>query len=44
LLSSGNLAGTQAVISLLNQRCAAGPGCAHVYRFGITHRTGLRTH
>lgn len=26
LLSSGNLAGTQAVISLLNQRCAAGPG------------------
>ncbi len=26
LLSSGNLAGTQAVISVLNQRCAAGDG------------------
>jgi len=26
LLSSGNLAGTQAVISVLNQRCAGGPG------------------
>jgi putative proteasome-type protease len=31
LLSSGNLAGTQAVISVLNQRCAAGNGTDSLY-------------
>jgi putative proteasome-type protease len=31
LLSSGNLAGTQAVIGVLNQRCAAGDGTANLW-------------
>ena len=31
LLSSGNLAGTQAVIGVLNQRCAAGDGTASLW-------------
>src|SRR5438552_10712322 len=31
LLSSGNLAGTQAVIGVLNQRCAAGDDTAHLW-------------
>lgn len=31
LLSSGNLAGTQAVISVLNQRCTAGDGSDNLY-------------
>jgi putative proteasome-type protease len=31
LLSSGNLAGTQAVIGVLNQRCAAGNGTANLW-------------
>jgi putative proteasome-type protease len=31
LLSSGNLAGTQAVIGVLNQRCAAGDETAHLW-------------
>ena len=31
LLSSGNLAGTQAVIGVLNQRCAAGEAIAHLW-------------
>lgn len=31
LLSSGNLAGTQAVIGVLNQRCAAGEGASHLW-------------
>jgi putative proteasome-type protease len=31
LLSSGNLAGTQAVIGVLNQRCAAGNGVASLW-------------
>jgi putative proteasome-type protease len=32
LLSSGNLAGTQAVIGVLNQRCAAGDAAANLWR------------
>src|SRR5476649_392412 len=32
LLSSGNLAGTQAVISVLNQRCAAGDASSNLWR------------
>jgi putative proteasome-type protease len=32
LLSSGNLAGTQAVISVLNQRCSAGEGTPNLWR------------
>src|SRR6185295_4566783 len=31
LLSSGNLAGTQAVIGVLNQRCAAGEAAANLW-------------
>ncbi len=31
LLSSGNLAGTQAVIGVLNQRCSAGAGVANLW-------------
>jgi putative proteasome-type protease len=31
LLSSGNLAGTQAVIGVLNQRCVAGDGATHLW-------------
>ena len=31
LLSSGNLAGTQAVIGVLNQRCGAGDGAANLW-------------
>ena len=31
LLSSGNLAGTQAVIGVLNQRCAAGDAAANLW-------------
>jgi putative proteasome-type protease len=31
LLSSGNLAGTQAVVSLLNQRCLEGEGVPHLW-------------
>ena len=31
LLSSGNLAGTQAVIGVLNQRCAAGDGAMNLW-------------
>jgi putative proteasome-type protease len=31
LLSSGNLAGTQAVIGVLNQRCVAGEGVSHLW-------------
>jgi putative proteasome-type protease len=31
LLSSGNLAGTQAVIGVLNQRCAAGDASTHLW-------------
>src|SRR5450631_1365920 len=31
LLSSGNLAGTQAVISVLNQRCATGDAAANLW-------------
>src|SRR4029077_10778514 len=31
LLSSGNLAGTQAVISVLNQRCTAGEGTPNLW-------------
>jgi predicted proteasome-type protease len=31
LLSSGNLAGTQAVISVLNQRCAAGDAAGNLW-------------
>jgi putative proteasome-type protease len=34
LLSSGNLAGTQAVIGVLNQRCAAGSAVAHLWSAG----------
>ena len=34
LLSSGNLAGTQAVIGVLNQRCAAGGATAHLWSAG----------
>jgi len=34
LLSSGNLAGTQAVISVLNQRCAAGAEAANLWNAG----------
>src|SRR5471030_1936163 len=34
LLSSGNLAGTQAVISVLNQRCAAGEDTANLWNAG----------
>jgi len=32
LLSSGNLAGTQAVIGVLNQRCAVGDAAASLWR------------
>src|SRR5438045_9477161 len=32
LLSSGNLAGTQAVIGVLNQRCVAGDATANLWR------------
>ena len=31
LLSSGNLAGTQAVIGVLNQRCVAGDGATNLW-------------
>ena len=38
LLSSGNLAGTQAVIALLNQRCLAGHACPKLWSAGTAVR------